>query len=138
MRNIFSRIQFIFFILLATILTASCTESFEDRCRREAEEYSKRECPRMVDTFIRMDSTTYASEPAGFTYHYTVLGELDDEELLTEEAIEKFRTQLLESVRNDLHLKRYKDKDFVFTYRYNSQSTGKLFIEATFGPEDYK
>ena len=116
----------------------ACTESFEDRCRREAKEYSERECPRMVDAYIRMDSMTYVSEPAGFTYYYTVVGELDNDSLLTTEAIETFRAQLLESVRNDLHLKRYKDKGFILTYRYNSDSTGKVFIEAAFGPDDYR
>ncbi|MBR0433933.1 MAG: hypothetical protein IJK15_09625 [Bacteroidaceae bacterium] len=136
MRNILS--QPLYLILLAAFLAASCTESFEDRCRREAKEYSERECPRMVDTYIRMDSMTYVTAPAGFTYCYTVVGELDNDSLLTTEAIETFRAKLLESVRNDLHLKRYKDKGFVLTYRYNSASTGKVFIEATFGPDDYR
>jgi len=116
---------------------SSCTESFSDRCRREAKEYSERECPRMVEQFIRMDSMTYVEEPQGFTYYYSVVGELDNPELLTPEAIEAFRTQLLESIRNDLHMKRYKDKGFVLTYQYISDSTGKDFIKVSFGPEDY-
>lgn len=127
------------FVLLIVALTAvSCTESFEDRCRREAKEYSERECPRMVDTFIRMDSMTFESEPAGLVYYYSVIGDLDNAELLTPDVVEDFRTRLLESIRNDINMKRYKDKGFQFTYRYRSDSTGKPFVEATFGPEDYK
>ena len=40
------------FLLIVAMTAVGCTESFEDRCRREAKEYSERECPRMVDTFI--------------------------------------------------------------------------------------
>jgi hypothetical protein len=126
------------FLLIVAMTAVGCTESFEDRCRREAKEYSERECPRMVDTFIRMDSMAFESEPAGLIYYYTVIGDLDNDTLLTPDVVEDFRARLLESIRNDINMKRYKDKGFNFTYRYNSGSTGKPFVEATFGPDDYK
>ena len=125
---------FVFLLLLA----ASCTESFVERRQREAKEFSERECPRMVDTYIRMDSMAFSEEPVGLVYYYTVLGELDNEELLTPDVVEDFRTRLLENIRNDINMRRDKEEGFTFTYRYTSEKTGKPFIEAAFGPEDYR
>ena len=106
--------------------------------QREAKEFSERECPRMVDTYIRMDSMAFSEEPVGLVYYYTVLGELDNEELLTPDVVEDFRTRLLENIRNDINMRRDKEEGFTFTYRYTSEKTGKPFIEAAFGPEDYR
>ena len=125
------------FILLISIFLSSCTESFSDRCRREAKEYTERQCPRLVDKCIVMDSMTYEDEPQGFTYHQTVRGELDNKELLTPEALSSFQEQLLASIRKDINLRRFKERGFTFTYRYTSASTGDLFTEVSFGPEDY-
>ena len=124
--------------ILATFVVIGCTESFVERRAREAREFSERECPRMVDKFIRMDSMTFEEKPLGLTYYYTVLGELDNDTLLTPDVIEDFRAHLLENIRNDINMRRDKEEGFTFTYHYTSASTGKTFIEAAFGPEEYK
>ncbi len=85
-----------------------------------------------------MDSMTYEDEPQGFTYHQTVQGELDNDSLLTPEAISTFQEELLARIRKDINLRRYKERGFTFTYRYTSASTGKLFTEVSFGPEEYR
>ena len=126
-----------FVILLIACAISSCTESFEERCRREAHEYTERQCPRLLDKYICLDSMTYEDTPQGFTYHHTVMGELDNDSLLTPEVINAFQENLLQSIRNDISLKRCKDRGFTFTYRYTSASTGDLFTEVSFGPEDY-
>jgi ADP-ribose pyrophosphatase YjhB (NUDIX family) len=123
--------------LMWLIGLVSCTESFEERCRREAREYTEQQCPRLVDRYICLDSMTYEDAPQGFTYHHTVMGELDNDSLLTPEILSAFHETLLENIRNDINLKRCKDRGFTFTYRYTSASTGKLFTEASIGPEDY-
>ena len=123
---------------LSLFTLVACTESFEDRCRREAREYTERQCPRLIDQYIVMDSMTYEDEPQGFTYHQTVQGELDNDSLLTPEAISTFQEELLARIRKDINLRRYKERGFTFTYRYTSASTGKLFTEVSFGPEEYR
>ena len=138
MNNFFNSCRVFFFPLLLISTLASCTESFVERRQREAKEFSERECPRMVDTYIRMDSMAFSEEPVGLVYYYTVLGELDNEELLTPDVVEDFRTRLLENIRNDINMRRDKEEGFTFTYRYTSEKTGKPFIEAAFGPEDYR
>ncbi len=124
--------------LVALLLAASCTESFSERRQREAREFSQRECPRMVDAYIRMDSMAFVADPVGLVYYYTVLGELDNDSLLTPDVVEDFRQRLLENIRNDINMRRDKEEGFTFTYHYTSESTGKTFIEASFGPEDYR
>ena len=129
--SIFQFFNFSFFLV-------SCTESFGERCRREAREYTERQCPRLIDKYIVMDSMTYEDEPQGFTYHQTVQGELDNDSLLTPEALSTFQEELLARIRKDISLRRYKERGFTFTYRYTSASTGKLFTEVSFGPEEYR
>ena len=128
------------FLLGAATFVVACTERFEDRCRREAKEYTEKQCPRLIDkdACIIMDSMTFATEPIGFTYHYHVQGQLDNPELLTPETMENFRENLLNNVRKDISLKTYKEKGFTFTYRYLSASTGDVFTESVITPEDYK
>ena len=91
-----SNLYFSLFALSLFTLVA-CTESFEERCRREAREYTERQCPRLIDQYIVMDSMTYEDEPQGFTYHQTVQGELDNDSLLTPEAISTFQEELLDN-----------------------------------------
>lgn len=125
-------------IALAALAAVSCTESFADRCRREAKEYTERECPRLEHQFVIMDSMTYSDEPQGFTYHYRLTGDFDDPELLTPEILSAFTEQMQQALRENLSLRAYKERDFTFTYRYLSDRTDSLVLEACFGPEDYK
>ena len=104
-------------LLLAVCVLSACTESFSDRCRREASEYTKRQCPRLVDKYIVLDSMTYTESPAGFIYHYRVQGELDNTELLTDDALSEFTESLGKSLREDISLKTYKERGLHFTYR---------------------
>ena len=136
-RTFFLRPRLLPLLLLVGLLTA-CTESFSDRCRREASEFTQRQCPRLVDKYIILDSMTYSEAPAGFIYHYRVQGELDNPELLTADALSEFTASLGKSLREDISLKTYKERGLRFTYRYTSTRTGKLFTEASFGPEDYQ
>ena len=126
-----------FFILMLLAASSSCTESFSDRCRREAREYTERQCPRPLGEYIVMDSMTYQETPQGFTYHQTVQGLLDNDSLIADPGISEFRDELCERIRQDISLKPYKDRDFTFRYRYTSASTGQLFTEVIIGPEDY-
>ncbi|MCR4994763.1 MAG: hypothetical protein K6A32_05210 [Bacteroidales bacterium] len=125
------------FILLLAGLAVACTESFEDRCRREAKEYTERMCPRVMAEYIIMDSMVYNDNPIGFTYYYNISGKLDDRELLTPDVLEEFRSELLKNLRQDINLKKYKDRNFTFTYKYVSASTRETFTEVSYGPEDY-
>lgn len=120
------------------MIVSACTESFEDRCRREAREYTERMCPRTMTPGMTMDSMTFVSDPVGFNYCYTIDGDLDNPELLTEEVLTTFHEELLTNLRQDISLKRYKERDFTFTYTYFSRSTGEKVTEAVITPDMYK
>ena len=126
-----------FFIFIA-LLAVGCTESFEDRCRREAREYTERMCPRAMTPGMVMDSMTFVGDPVGFNYFYTLDGDLDNPEVLTEEVLTTFQEELLRNLRQDISLKRYKERDFTFTYTYFSRSTGEKVTEAVISPDMYK
>ena len=81
-------------VLGSLLMMAACTESFEDRCRREAREYTERMCPRVIAEYTMIDSMVFVEKPIGFTYYYNVSGPLDDPELMTDNVIEEFRNEL--------------------------------------------
>ena len=134
----FMRSKSFFLLLFAVFLAVACTESFEERCRREAREYTERMCPRAMTPGMIMDSMTFVSDPVGFNYFYTLDGDLDDPELLTDEVLSTFHDELLKNLRQDIGLKKYKERDFTFTYTYYSRSTGEVLTEAVFTPDEYK
>ena len=109
-----------------------------ERCRREAKEYTERECPRLEHQYIIMDSMTFADNPPEFIYHYRITGEFDQPEVLTPVILEEFQEQMKKSLRENITLKAYKERNIIFTYRYRSERTDSLLLEASFGPEDYK
>lgn len=129
---------FLSVVLVLLVTVAACTESFSERCRREAKEFTLKQCPRLLSEAIILDSMVYTDEPEGFIYYHTVQGVLDNDSLLTEDRLQDFREQLLNGLRNDLNLRRYKERGFTFTYSYQSASKHALFTSATFGPEDYQ
>ena len=137
MRHSLFILHWSFFILLA-VVSSSCTESFQDRCRREAKEYTELQCPRPVGEDIILDSMTYVAEPQGFIYHYRITGDLDNPDILTDEALAPVIEGMRQSLRENITLRTYKEHGLTFTYRYLSDSTGEPFVEAVFGPEDYQ
>ena len=125
-------------VAVAALVLTACTESFEDRCRREAREYTEKQCPRVLDSFVTIDSMAYIAEPQGFTYYYTVNDDGEMGELFTDAVKEEFLNQLRSNVRKDLSMKSYKEKGFILSYCYRSKVDGSVFMEASFGPEDYR
>ena len=125
-------------LLAVAAVVSACAESFEDRCRREAREYTEKQCPRRLDDFVTVDSMAYIEQPQGFAYYYSVNDDAGDADLLTDDIKEEFLNHLRQNVRKDITMKTYKEKGFYFTYKYYSKATGDVFIEATFGPEDYR
>lgn len=124
---------------LLLVLLASCTESFSDRCRREAKEYTERECPRLEHQYVIMDSMTYSDDPQGFTYHYRFTEALlDSGATIDPELLEQLGEHIRQGLRQNITLKTYKERDFTFTYRYLSARSDSLLFQVSFGPEDYK
>lgn len=123
-------------MILTGMLFVACQESLEDRCQREAKEFTQRACPRHIDTEIVLDSMTFDKESHTIGYCYTLQGSLDDP-MRVDKA--KFSEALLLEVKNSTNIKLYKDAGYSFRYTYYSEkNSGTKLFEATFRDKDYQ
>ena len=101
----------IIIMIVAGMLLVACQESLEERCAREAKEYTQKNCPRHIDTEIVLDSMTFDKDSRTIGYCYTLQGSLD----------------------------MYKDAGYSFRYTYHSEKdSGTKLFEATFRENDYR
>lgn len=126
------------FLFCASLALGACHfESFDERCEREAKEYTQKQCPRRLDKCTVVDSMVYDKSTHTLSYYYTLEGLLDDEQVMTDKVFDNYREQLLKNVVNSIELKAYKEKELNFSYYYYSKKTGKQRFTLTFTPEDY-
>ena len=123
-------------LLMSIVLLTACQETLEDRCAREAKEFTEKNCPRAVDKEIILDSMTFEKSTHTISYLYTLNGTLD-EPLRINSA--QFREVLLIEVKNSTNLKLYKDAGYSFRYcYYSAKENGTKLFEATFRKSDYQ
>ncbi len=121
---------------MATMITISCQESLEDRCEREAKEYTKKNCPIWVAKNIVMDSMTFDKMSQTICYVYTLNGQLDDTAKVNEGNSKRI---LLEQVKNSANLRLYKEAGYSFRYVYHSEKDkNKKLLDLTFKKNDYQ
>ena len=83
-------------------------ESFDERCAREAREYTEKQCPRRMDQYTLMDSLTYDDHSRTLNYYYTLEGVLDNNTVMNAQACESLKDLLRKNVVNSVDLKSYK------------------------------
>lgn len=121
-------------VVVVALLTA-CQESLEDRCEREAREFTRKHCPTLINKDIALDSMVFDKESRTVSYCYTLRGEIDDTALIRRSDS---RELLLQQLKNATSLKLYKDAGFSFRYTYHSSKVkGTQLFEATFHQSDY-
>lgn len=114
-------------------------ESKDEQFKSVFEQFTQAECPKFMDESTRMDSICYDIETRTLTEYYTVMNSLDSDSVYAnEQLINTFRETMLKGLKGSIQLKRYKDEDITFRYTYRSLATGKMRLELTFTPEDYK
>jgi ADP-ribose pyrophosphatase YjhB (NUDIX family) len=123
-------------LLLSILLLTACQETLEDRCAREAREYTEKHCPTLITENMVMDSMTFDKTNRTIGYNYTVKGVIDDSTVINNNEPRK---RLLEQVKNSPNLKLYKDAGYSFRYTYYStKENGTKLFEATFRKSDYQ
>ena len=123
------------FMALAMFL-ASCQETLEERCAREAKEYTAKNCPARLEDNIIMDSLAFEKSTRTLHYYYRLTGTADKEGALDSA---RARNLLKDMLRNTTSMKIYKDNEYNFAYTYHSEKDPrKLLFEVTFTKEDYK
>lgn len=123
-------------LLALTLLFSACQETLEERCSREARDFTRKNCPMTVVNDVVMDSMTFDAATHTISYLYTLSGALDDAGRINNS---NSRELLLQDVRNSTQLKLYKEAEYNFRYVYYSQQKkGTKLFEATFRKEDYR
>ena len=115
----------------------SCQESLQERCAREAREYTEKNCPANIGENMVLDSVTFSESGNVLGYFYSVSNELDSAELM-ESNEGKFRDTMKKQIRNATNLKAYKEAGFTFVYVYISASGHNPLLVLRFEEEDYK
>lgn len=145
------------FITISAMLILTATschhETFDERCAREAKEYTIKLCPRQISKGFVLDSMAYYKTSEGdkiverkFTYYYTFSGDFDNnlDKLMTEfpdtarKRLDEFKTTMLNELTTSVQLKQYKDKGFNFEYIYFSAKKKAPVLQFKFTKSDYK
>ena len=117
------------------LLLTACQESLEDRCAREAKEYTRKNCPAKMDNNIILDSLTFERETHTLHYYYKLTGLADQDSLVKNlDAV----NILKEELRNTTTLKLYKDNHYRFAYTYRSEKNPeKVLLDVLLTDKDY-
>jgi len=126
-------------ILLFVLLCSSCKkETMYEKIEKDAKIFTQKNCPKQMDDYTIMDSTTYDIPSNTFTYYYTVNDKLEDTSVYTEELKSSFRNTILKEIKGSIPMKGYKDAGITFVYQYRGKKTNKVLLKLKFTAEDYK
>ena len=120
---------------LAAIVFTSCQESLEDKCAKEAADFTRKKCPSKIDENTEIDSMTFDKSTHTLAYWYRLTGKADNPEIFKRVNLRK---SLVEQIKNSTSMQAYKDAGYSFRYIYRSQKENKVYFDATVTKKDYK
>jgi len=122
--------------VISTVLFTACQESLEDRCAREAKEYTRKNCPVKLDNTTTLDSMTFESDTHTLHYYYRLTGLADNDSIV--KNID-FVSLLKNELKNTTSLRVYKENKFRFAYTYHSEKDPKkVLLDVVFTEKDYQ
>ena len=127
--------KFICIAAMAVFLGTSCQESLEDKCAKEAAEFTSKKCPSRIDENTQIDSMTFDKSTHTLAYWYHLTGKADNPEIFKRVNLRK---SLIEQIKNSTSMQAYKDAGYSFRYVYRSQKENKVYFDATVTKKDYK
>ena len=122
-------------LAVVALLFTACQESLEDRCERDAKEYTRKHCPTAIDQNTMIDSLTFDRNSHTIHYYYKLTGAADEEEMLKQiDAV----NELKQGLKNSTAVKVYKDAKYRFAYTYrSSKDPNKILLDVLFTDKDY-
>lgn len=122
------------FVMIIGLFTA-CQESLEDRCAREAQEYTKKKCPVKLDNNTTLDSMVFERQTHTLHYYYRLTGLADSDSILQKiDAIGSLKQEL----KNTTSLRVYKENKYRFAYTFHSEKDPeKVLLDVVFTDKDY-
>ena len=123
-------------VFAGVLLMTACQETLEQRCAREAKEYSKKNCPAPIAKGVTIDSMSFDVSTHTLIYSYTLEGAIDDTTVIHHNNP---REQMLQQLKNATAMKPYKDAGYNFRYiYYSTKKKGEKLFEANFQEKDYR
>ena len=118
------------------LLLCACQETLEQRCAREAREYSRKNCPAPIAKGVTIDSMSFDVATHTLIYSYTLDGIVDDSAVISKSNP---RDMMLQQLKNATAMKPYKDAGYNFRYiYYSTKDKGAKLFETTFQEKDYR
>ena len=127
--------KFVYIAAIAAFLFSSCQESLEDKCAKEAADFTRKKCPSKIDENTEIDSMTFDKSTHTLAYWYTLIGKTENPELFKRVNLRK---SLVEQIKNSTSMQAYKDAGYSFRYIYRSKKENKIYFDATIARKDYK
>ncbi len=116
--------------------TFACQESLEQKAAREAELYTRKNCPAQMTDNIIIDSMTFEASTHTLHYYYTLTGVADSAGVLNPNDA---RQALLAGLKNTTSMGAYKEAGYQFVYTYRSQKNPEtVYFETVFSKKDYE
>ncbi|OYP41180.1 hypothetical protein CIK90_00300 [Prevotella sp. P5-126] len=115
---------------------SACQETLEQRCQREAQAYTEKNCPALIAKDVTIDSLTFDKQSHTLCYAYTLGGVLDDSAIVNKSELKQ---QMLMDLRNATSLKIYKEAGYNFRYVYYSRKQqGQKLLDVIYKAKDYQ
>ena len=125
-----------YLIVCALTLLTACQESLEEKCAKEAAIYTRRNCPRMIDNNIWLDSMTFETASHTLHYYYRLTGDVTD---IDDQRRSDARKLLLKELCNTTAMQPYKDAGYRFHYQYRSDSNPQeIVFDFLYTKKDYQ
>ena len=135
----YARIKTIALLLLLVGFT-SCQEKLMDRFEREAQEFSKKNCPQRYDDGMTiLDSVTFCKEAEGtFRLYYTIDVTEEQKQEIISNHLPELREMNLGIIKNSIQYRKMTEAGETFAYEYKDARTGEMVAEFTYKAEDYQ
>ena len=121
------------FLMMSILI--SCQQSRQEKLRKEALQTSIM-CPIRIDKETTLDSMTYHQSDNTLFYYYSLIGSLDNAQKINNLRPQIIKNQL-ETVKNSIELRKYKEWGISFCYIYFSKTSHKLLLNMKFTKEQY-
>ncbi len=112
-------------------------DTFEDSIRLEVRNFNINKAPQVIDDSQTLDSLSYDESTQTITNYYTVRGEADNDSVYSNQIVTLQREGLLQELRKSNELRPYKMHGLIFRYVYRSSKSDKIYMDLSFGPEEY-
>ncbi len=124
-----------FLLLLAAAALGACQESMEDRCDREAKEFTRKNCPTMIADEIMMDSMAFERSTHTIHYYYKLTGNSDRADAYNKDEVKEL---LRKELKNTTAVQDYKDEGYSFEYSYRSaKDPNTVYFDVLLTKKDY-